>query len=99
MPASRQHKSTLNRRKKGEGTKIMRHKASGRLSAQVDLGTGLEGRRVRITVYGDTENEVIAKRDELLVAHRRGALVAPEKTRLKEWLEDWLERQIGRAHV
>jgi integrase len=27
------------------------------------------------------------KRDELLVAHRRGTLATPEKTRLKEWLE------------
>jgi integrase len=46
-----------------------------------------------VTVYDDTEREVIAKRDELLVAHRRGTLVSPEKTRLKEWLEPTLERQ------
>jgi integrase len=93
MPTSRQNTSTSNRRKKGEGTKIMRHKASGRLWAQVDLGMGLKGKRVRVAVYGDSESEVIAKRDELLVAHRCGMLAAPEKTKLKEWLEGWLERQ------
>lgn len=71
----------------------MRHKASGRLWAQVNLGTGLDGKRVRMTVYGDTDSEVIAKRDELLVAHRRGTLAAPDKATLKEWLEVWLERQ------
>jgi integrase len=93
MPSARPKKMESTRRKKGEGTKIMRHKASGRLSAQVDLGMGLDGKRIRVTVYGDTESEVIAKRDELLVAHRRGTLAAPEKTKLKELLEGWLERQ------
>ena len=93
MPSVRPKKTESTRRKKGEGTKIMHHKASGRLSAQVDIGTGLEGKRVRVTVYGNTESEVIAKRDELLVAHRRGMLAAPEKTKLKDWLEGWLERQ------
>jgi integrase len=87
MSSVRSNKTEPTRRRKGEGTKIMHHKASGRLSAQVDLGMGLEGKRIRVTVYGDTESEVIAKRDELLVAQRRGTLAAPEKTRLKEWLE------------
>jgi integrase len=93
MSSVRSNKTEPTRRRKGEGTKIMHHKASGRLSAQVDLGTGLDGKRIRVTVYGDTESEVIAKRDELLVAQRRGTLAAPEKTKLKEWLEGWLERQ------
>jgi hypothetical protein len=43
MPLARPKETEPTRRKKGEGTKIIHHKASGRLSAHVDLGTGLEG--------------------------------------------------------
>ena len=81
------------RRQKGEGTKVSRHKASGRFYARVDLGLGSDGQRKRITIYGETEQEVMTKRDELLVAHRRGTLAQPEKITLGEWLEGWLERQ------
>jgi integrase len=35
----------------------------------------------------------MTKRDEVLVAHRRGTLAQPEKITLGEWLEAWLERQ------
>jgi integrase len=89
----RNQKPKPQRRQKGEGTKVSRHKASGRFYARVDLGVGSDGQRKRITIYGETEQEVMTKRDEVLVAHRRGTLAQPEKITLGEWLEAWLERQ------
>lgn len=78
------------KRGQNEGTKVMLHK-SGRYYAQVSVG----GKRV--TVYGETKEEVKAKRDALTVQARRGQLATPDKMTLGQWLDRWLELQ--RPHI
>ena len=78
------------KRSNGEGTKVLLH-ATGRYYAQVSVG----GKR--LTVYGDTKAEVIAKRTDLLAKANRGQLTAPEKITLGEWLDRWLD--LKRPHV
>ncbi len=79
------------RRGTNEGSVIREHVRGGFYS-HVSLGYNPRtGKRARTTVYGKTKDEVKAKRDALLVAHRQGTITAPEKHTLGAWLDQWLE--------
>lgn len=79
------------RRGTNEGSVIREHVRGGFYS-HVSLGYNPHtGKRARTTVYGKTKDEVKAKRDAMLVAHRQGTITAPEKHTLGAWLDQWLE--------
>lgn len=76
------------RRGKGEGS-IYQRASDGRWVGIVDLGY-VGGKRVRKTVYGKTQREVIAKRKALQTSIDSG--VVPDNATLEQWITHWLER-------
>ena len=76
------------RRGKGEGS-IYQRASDGRWVGIVDLGY-VGGKRVRKTVYGKTQREVIAKRKALQASIDSG--VIPDNATLEQWITHWLER-------
>ena len=76
------------RRGKGEGS-IYQRASDGRWAGIVDLGY-VGGKRVRKTVYGKTQREVIAKRKALQASLDSG--VVPDNATLEQWITHWLER-------
>jgi hypothetical protein len=76
------------RRGKGEGS-IYQRASDGRWAGIVDLGY-VGGKRVRKTVYGKTQREVIAKRKALQASIDSG--VVPDNATLEQWITHWLER-------
>jgi excisionase family DNA binding protein len=75
------------RRGHGEGSVFQR--ANGMWVAQVDLGW-IGGRRRRRTVYGGSEREVIAKRDQLRSQLGKGVNLADPPRTVEQWLNEWL---------
>lgn len=59
--------ATRDRRRKGEGS-VYTRKSDGRGVAVADLGTDVEGRRLRRTFYGSSEAEAVAKRKAWLAS-------------------------------
>jgi integrase len=60
--------------------------------ASINLGTGLDGKRLRRHVQGRTQGEVRRKLDELKKAREAGDdLVAPREPILAEWAKTWIE--------
>ena len=81
------------RRGHGEGSVFQR--PNGMWVAQVDLGW-IGGRRRRRTVYGSTEREVLAKRDQLRSQLARGVNLADPPRTVEQWLNEWLTDRQGR---
>lgn len=80
------------RRGHGEGS-VYQFKP-GLWAASVDLGW-IDGKRRRKVVYGKTEAEAIAKRDELRRSLKLGVnLAAPPQT-MREWLTEWLANKTA----
>jgi integrase len=74
------------RRGNGEGT-IVRHEASRRWMGQITVGRHpVSGKRVRKTVYGDTQAEVRQKMDE----ERQKPATAPSRQSVATAIDFWL---------
>lgn len=86
MPA--QKKQRL-RRRKGEGTDVLKRQ-DGRKRIDVSLGYDKNGKRIRRTVYGLTDDEVLKKKNALLAKYGRGEIANPDKITFGECLEMWL---------
>jgi integrase len=71
------------KRGQNDGSKVYPYTRGG-FYAQVSIG----GKR--IAVYGQTKDEVKAKRADLLVKIGKGLISAPDKLTLGEWLDRWL---------
>ncbi|MDH2429289.1 tyrosine-type recombinase/integrase [Sphaerisporangium sp. TRM90804] len=76
------------RRSQGEGSVFKRK--DGLWSGAVDLGW-VNGKRIRKTVYGKTEKEVLGKLAELKDAQRKGQNLAARPRKFAEWLDEWIE--------
>lgn len=76
------------RQARGDGGIYQR--ADGLWCSQVSLGYDAKGKRVRITVYGNTRAEARVKRDQLKRDHADGKVVQPSRLTVKEHFEDWL---------
>ena len=77
------------RRARGEGTIFQRK--DGRWQGEVSLGTAANGRRVRRTIYGESEAEVLDKLDALRRYIKEG--VTPSRQRIETNLNDWLQHK------
>lgn len=75
------------RRGHGEGSVFQR--SNGMWVAQVDLGW-IGGRRRRRTVYGCSERDVLAKRDQLRSQLARGVNLADPPRTVEQWLNEWM---------
>lgn len=84
----------MSRRGRGEGTAYKR--PDGRWAAQASIGYGPDGRRRRVTVYGATKAEALAKlRREL---EELGAGANPTEETVEQYLRRWL-RDSARLEV
>lgn len=72
----------------GEGS--VRKRPDGSYEIRVTAQDAL-GRKKRLSLYGKTRKEVIAKRDALKVEEAGGVLAMPHTTTLGDYLTSWLE--------
>ncbi len=72
----------------------MCRRADGRWVATLCLGRDEAGRYRRRAVYAATQREAIDKLNRLRADDLNGALVAPDRTRVAEYLEGWLEDSV-----
>ena len=77
------------RRANGEGS-VSRRK-DGRWVATVTIGRDANGRLKRRAVYGRTQREALARLQELQSDLAAGRPVTPDRTRVSDFLERWLE--------
>lgn len=68
----------------------MFQRANGMWVAQIDLGW-IAGRRRRRTVYGSSEREVLAKRDQVRSQLAKGVNLADPPRTVEQWLNEWLQ--------
>ncbi len=68
----------------------MFQRANGMWVAQIDLGW-IAGRRRRRTVYGSSEREVLAKRDQVRNQLAKGVNLADPPRTVEQWLNEWLQ--------
>ena len=80
---------TKRRRANGEGSVCRR--ADGRWVATVSIGRDANGRIRRRAVYGRTQRDALAHLRRLQADLAAGRPVTPDKTRVGEFLERWLE--------
>jgi len=72
-------------------------RADGMWVAQIDLGW-IAGRRRRRTVYGSSEREVLAKRDQVRSQLAKGVNLADPPRTVEQWLNEWLQTiKVGDA--
>jgi integrase len=91
-------KSARTRKRRGdnEGTQAYWNASKGCYQINVSLGRGEDGRAIRRSIYGATEEEVQLKRNEMLARYGHGTLADPDTVTLGAWLDRWLAMQ--RAH-
>lgn len=76
------------RRANGEGS--LRQLENGTWMCQIMVGYKSDGKRDIRTLTGDTQREVIQKKDELKRKMADGTLVS-EELRFEEWADTWFE--------
>ncbi|MGH7778087.1 MAG: hypothetical protein ACREPI_13065, partial [Candidatus Dormibacterales bacterium] len=84
------------RRGHGEGG-VFRRQGDGLCVAMLDRGRDEAGRRVRRSFYAKTRREAHDKVQEVLHAHKVGALPASGKLTVRNYLENWLEAVSGKS--
>lgn len=82
------------RKNRGEGS--IRLRSDGLYEARVTLGYR-DGKRIQKSVYGRTEEEVVAKKNKLLAERGLGALPLPERLTVEDMLLEWLEHKRVRV--
>jgi integrase len=80
---------TGRRRSHGEGS-VFRRASDGRWVGRVEVGHA-DGKRKRVTVYGNTEREALAKLREVVKAKERGQDFTARRRTVAEWLTEWLD--------
>ena len=80
---------TGRRRSHGEGS-VFKRASDGRWVGRVDVGH-VDGQRKRVTVYGATERETLAKLREVVKAKERGQDFTARRRTVGEWLTEWLD--------
>lgn len=83
------NKTNSKKRSNGEGS--IRVLENGRFVGKVMLGRKADGKPNRKTVYGDTQDEVLKKINELIYEYNHGLYVEPNRMRFAEWLNLWLK--------
>lgn len=87
------------RRGRGEGS-IHYRKSEGRWCGQLSYTVAIPGikkrRRVRITVYGESKDDVIQAMNEERAKRRQGGVVSPSELTVGEYMERWLTLVAGR---
>lgn len=78
-------------RRRGNGEGSISQRPDGRWMAQISMGVGADGKRVRRTVYGWTKKEVQDQLAKLQGQKFDGTLSKPGKTTLADFLNRWLE--------
>jgi integrase len=78
------------RKKNANGEGGVYHRADGRWEAKAFVDTP-DGRRKRVSVYGDTEREVLDELNKLRDQQRRGIPVATTTLTVAEYMTYWLE--------
>lgn len=78
-----------NRSRRGHGEGTVYQRPDGRWTAQIDLGW-VGGRRRRKTVYGNSEREVLAKRDQVRNQLARGVNFTEVPRTVEDWMNEWL---------
>lgn len=76
--------------RKAHGEAHVRRRADGVYEAQVALGYH-NGKRLRKSIYGKTEAEVVKKKTLLLAQYGLGGLPQPEKLTVEALMLNWLE--------
>lgn len=76
--------------RKAQGEGHIRRRADGRYEAQVALGY-YNGKRVRKSIYGKSESEVVKKKTALLALHGLGGVALPDKMTVADMMTEWLE--------
>lgn len=79
------------RKKNANGTGGVYHRADGRWEAKTFIDTP-DGRRKRISVYGNSEREVLDELGKLHDQQRRGIPVATTTMTVAEYMTYWLEQ-------
>ncbi len=85
-------KRATKRRGRGEGSIFQR--PDGTWSAEISLGTDVNGKRIRKTLYAASKKEVQAKLDEARAKHKHGTRAEPSKLTVGAMVEDWLETTV-----
>jgi integrase len=83
------------KRSNGEGT-VGKQRRDGRFQGQVSVLTAT-GHRKRVSYYGKTKQEVVAKMNAAKMDSQKGIPIPEHSWRVGEWLDYWLEHEIG-AH-
>lgn len=80
--------------------KTLKKRADGRYIAHVDVGQRPDGSRIRKTVYGSTQKEVLAKADEIRAQNKRGIDLDAQCGTFGEWCDKWLaEKACGAVQL
>ncbi|MDX2007680.1 MAG: tyrosine-type recombinase/integrase [Meiothermus sp.] len=78
--------------RKAHGEAHIRRRADGTYEAQVALGYQ-NGKRVRKSIYGKTEAEIVKKKNQLLAEYGLGIALQPDKMTVAQLLDEWLEHK------
>lgn len=82
-------KAKNRKRSNGEGSIIQLK--NGRYMGKVMLGWKADGKPNRKTVYGDSQQEVLKKINELTYEYNHGMYIEPNRMSFGEWLNFWLK--------
>jgi integrase len=77
------------RKRRGHGEGSIWQRADGRWEGRIDLGWQ-DGKRVRRSVYGDTQADVVEQLRRMRGARAVGLPLADERLRVGVWLDRWL---------
>lgn len=77
--------------KKGNNEGSIRKRANGTWEGRYSDGRNDNGRQIQRSVYGKTRKEVAEKINAILFQKQSGVYAQPTKTRLMDWLCQWLE--------
>lgn len=90
---SRPAQPTKRRRGHNEGS-IHQRASDGRWVADLSLGYGVDGKRVRKRLYGATRAEVNRKLQQAMTSHRDGFTVQTRDQTIGQYLAHWLETAV-----
>lgn len=75
----------------GDGT--VRQRKDGYYEARVSLGYDKDGKRIRKSIYGESEAEVIKAKNKLLAQYGMGVMAQPDKMNVEALMLRWLEQK------